>query len=437
MTAPRHVGPFPRIALIFGSGLTVIVLILPLLLSGVVPGRASPVPAPGQETTLTTGSGLFPTLSRMHLTNAGPDNSGLIDRNGGPILGTSPPSAGAEPPMSSPQPHAKPPLKIASFTASNTTLDLGMSTTFTTVISGGAAPFTYQYSSLPGGCLSANRSTLYCEPTSLGTAVTEVEVTDATHEEVTANRTITVSPALSSPTLTSNRSIVTVGIPFSLTVNVSGGSPPLRYAYYSLPSTCRSTDYPTISCTPGTQGNYTIRVVVSDSAGVDLTNNTSVRVNAYPSLAFSVTPSTKITVGSTVQFYLNATGGTPPLAFGVAGLPQGCQSENMPSFSCVPNETGTYTVNATVTDAFGVTQKVSLVLSVRAPSSPNAGAVSGVPWWEWAGIGIAVGLIVAVALFLFFQLRRKPPRFEGEPPVPDATSTPVWSEAGPEGAPNE
>jgi hypothetical protein len=295
---------------------------------------------------------------------------------------------------------------ITSFAASNTTLDLGMSTTYTAVVTGGLAPLTYLYSPLPGGCASMNASTLFCQPTSTGQTRTEVTVTDLAQVVATANVTATVFSALVPGALTSDRSQVTVSVPFRLSAASSGGAPPLSYVYTGLPASCTTSDQPTLTCTPGSASNYTVVVRISDAAGASVSASTIVRVNPYPTVTVSVTPA-EITIGASVTFTVDASGGTGPLTYSYEGLPSGCASVNASTLTCQPNATGTFDVNATVTDVLGVSATAPTIVTVNAASSTAAGTVAGVSWWIW--VVIIVVVIAAVASGLYLWLRRRPP----------------------------
>ena len=123
---------------------------------------------------------------------------------------------------------------ITSFQVSKTTLDLGMSTTFNSDVSGGTLPLSYVYSPLPMGCTTADLASFVCTPTSPGTLTTELTVTDSVGVVVTANVTVSVSPPLTSGSLTTDPAVVTVSVPFNLSAGSVGGSTPLTYAFAGL-----------------------------------------------------------------------------------------------------------------------------------------------------------------------------------------------------------
>ncbi len=68
--------------------------------------------------------------------------------------------------------------------------------TFTVVVTGGPAPYTYSWTGLPTGCASVNSAALICASTAQGAYTVSVKVTDATGASVTsAAQTVTVAKA--------------------------------------------------------------------------------------------------------------------------------------------------------------------------------------------------------------------------------------------------
>ncbi len=96
----------------------------------------------------------------------------------------------------------------ATLAATPAALTLGASTELTTVASDGTAPYSYAYSGLPAGCLSANAASLVCTPTSAGTFTVTVTVTDAAGAHATATTTLTVAAAGTATTTSGGFSIL-------------------------------------------------------------------------------------------------------------------------------------------------------------------------------------------------------------------------------------
>jgi YVTN family beta-propeller protein len=80
-------------------------------------------------------------------------------------------------------------------TATPAQITLGGSTTLAAVPSGGSAPFTFDYTTLPTGCMSLNRSSWSCTPTVTGSFTIGVVAVDAAGHRATASASLTVAAA--------------------------------------------------------------------------------------------------------------------------------------------------------------------------------------------------------------------------------------------------
>ncbi len=157
------------------------------------------------------------------------------------------------------------------------------------------------------------------------------------------------------------------GQPLSFSVSVTNGTAPYSYAYSGLPAGCASEELAAWSCTPTGNGTFSITVTVRDSLGYTATANTSVSlVPALSTGALTLTPAAT-DVDFPVNVSWSAQGGALPWTYAYAGLPPGCASVNGSAFSCAPTAAGTYVVEGTVTDGFGVRESAWAVLTVNGP----------------------------------------------------------------------
>ncbi len=302
---------------------------------------------------------------------------------------------------------------VSGFSASRSVLDVGMSTELTVDTAGGTPPLSFAYAGLPTGCTGTNSSTLNCTPTAQGVSTVEVTVSDLVGINATANLTLTVNPTLTVTSLIANRAAVTQGIPFALATNASGGSPSLSYAYTGLPASCLSLDRATLGCTPGSPGTYAITVNVTDAAGAYGLAATSVLVNPLPTVTGSGVAPEIITLGQSLTFWINATGGTGPLTYHWVNLPTGCAGGNVSTFTCTP--TATYsglTVTFWVSDSDNVSSPTAGLTPVVNPTSPSpsggTNGPGGIPWWVLIVIVVAI-LAGIVGSFLILRRGRTPP----------------------------
>jgi len=177
---------------------------------------------------------------------------------------------------------------IVSFQAVPPRVVLGNGTFFETVSSGGFGWTAYAYDGLPAGCLSSNTSALPCTPTVLGSFNVTVTVTNAydkTAEATTAIDIYRLSPPIIT-SFTSSPGRLYLGQTTTLIV-VAGGSG-LNFSFSGLPAGCASTDNSVLTCTPSEAGDFTVEVVVTDSAGL----------SAHATLALSVVTPPALTVSS-------------------------------------------------------------------------------------------------------------------------------------------
>lgn len=149
----------------------------------------------------------------------------------------------------------------------------------------------------------------------------------------------------------------------NFTANATGGSAPYAYAWSfgdgaKLTGANVSHVYPSV-------GNYTATVVATDAAKRSGTQNLALRV--VPRLSVSsltIAPPT-VALNQTVTLTTSASGGEPPLTYAYSGLPPGCGTRNLSSFSCQPSGGGNFRVDATVSDGLGQLGSVNSTLVVN------------------------------------------------------------------------
>ncbi|MDE1882132.1 MAG: hypothetical protein KGI89_16475, partial [Euryarchaeota archaeon] len=222
--------------------------------------------------------------------------------------------------------------------------------------SGGYPPYSYSYTGLPAGCLSADVAVLDCTPTSPGTASLVVSIKDHLGQVTTSSLSLPVSlRPVSVRTFTVAPTLVHPGQELWLNVSASGGNAPLFYAYTGLPTGCTSYDTAALVCIPQGTGKFVPLVNVSDSQGMWSRLSTTVQVS-YPTISIgsvTVAPS-PVDYGAPLWINVTASGGTPPLSYHYEGLPAGCTSSDAPSLQCFPTASGSFPVVVNVSDAVGV-----------------------------------------------------------------------------------
>jgi YVTN family beta-propeller protein len=157
------------------------------------------------------------------------------------------------------------PALTASVTVSNATLWLGDTVFISGLAGGGLAPYTYNFTGLPPGCVAQGTDQIGCFPTESGNYTIHFIVRDANAWSNSATQTlsITFDFIIIAPSNAAAGQMVVIR------VDSAPGVGKLSYTYSNLPPGCISQDTPTLNCTPTEPGKYQIGVTVKDQGGHD------------------------------------------------------------------------------------------------------------------------------------------------------------------------
>lgn len=274
----------------------------------------------------------------------------------------------------SPSFHATPalswtPLTIGSITATPSPAYVGNATTISTTASGGntSHPYTYAYSGLPAGCVSADAASISCTPTSSGTVTIVVRVNDS-GGNVTSNAIqLSVLPfTITSFSVTPSPDALGTSVTFQATYAGANGS--LTWVWSGLPAGCTApVNAKTLACTPTSAGTSSVSLKGTDSTlptGKSSTASTSLTVTPVSITSFVDSPSV-VYLGRGMNFTVSITGTTGFVTYSYAGLPIGCASANVSRLSCVARFPGSYTVTVTVRDSAGDSSSRAAFLTVN------------------------------------------------------------------------
>ncbi len=280
-----------------------------------------------------------------------------------------------------------PSLATPTMSSNRGSLDLGQSIVYQTAPSGGSGSYSYAWTGLPTGCVSANVVSLVCTPTAPGTFTPQVMVTDSNHATATSGSiTTAVSVDPSVPYVSVTRSTLDFGQSTSFSAGVAGGSGGNVYFWSGLPAGCPSAKILTDSCTPGTTGTFSVRVWVNDSTGTN-ESSSSLTLVVSPALGLAgLTASrTALDVGQSSTLVASGTGGTGTYSYGWARLPTGCAGGSSATITCLPGAAGTWTVEVWVNDSNGATSQTQLAVTVSA--DPTLTTPTATPSTSEVGVG--------------------------------------------------
>lgn len=177
------------------------------------------------------------------------------------------------------------PQLFAGLSVSNATPLLGQTLAFVVNASGGAPPYSFNYTGFPPGCISEDKAAVGCLPTQADYYNVTAEVRD--QNNVTVSSTVEIHVIFDFNVVVP--ATTSAGSPFTISVNTNesfsggtaveptGGFGAFTYNYSGLPPGCQSQDLPTITCTPSQIGEYEITVSVHDQVGDH--NSHTVRVD--------------------------------------------------------------------------------------------------------------------------------------------------------------
>jgi hypothetical protein len=309
---------------------------------------------------------------------------------------------------------------VASLTANPASTEVGRSFTVTAVVSGGTGALSYDYSGLPSGCSTANRSTLACTPAAAGSFTVRLSVIDNVGGGALASAAVTVVPGPSIGSVRVSPSAIDLTQWVTISIQASGGIAPYTVITSGLPSGCDALVAMSVTCQPSTTGAFPLTFTLTDHFGVTASGSATLVVNAWPAITSFAPSPTQVVNGSSVTFVAGTTGGTGGLTYVYYGLPSGCASVNRSTLTCAPTEVGNFTIEVAVADDVGgTTSAFSTLQVVPSPILPpphhtggpgggssSSASASSLPPAEAFSMGAAIG-IVALAILAGREIWRQ------------------------------
>jgi len=246
------------------------------------------------------------------------------------------------------------PYVAVSISPSSVVIDIVQSQLFTSNVTHGTTPYSYQWflNDVPvqGGTSSAWTFT----PSSSGSYTVYVNVTDSVGASSKSNSaTVTVNPALSvgiSPASVA----VDVDQSRQFAASVSGGTPPYSYQWYLSGVSVSGATGSSWTFTSNSSGSYDVYVNVTDSVDFRAKSNiASITVNPSPSVTIAPA-SVAMDVNQSQQFTSAISGGTSPYSYQWYLNGTLISGANSDSWTFAPTSSGSCTVYLYVTDSVGV-----------------------------------------------------------------------------------
>ncbi len=248
------------------------------------------------------------------------------------------------------------PLNLTN-TLPNGTVGVAYSATITA--SGGTSPYSCSISgTLPLG-LSLTGCVVGGTPTTAGSSIVTVKVTDAGSpaQNVSQVETIVIAPA--TLVLTSTLPNGTVGVSYSASITASGGTTPYSCSITGgLPGGLSLTGC-TVSGTPRTAGTVTVLVKVTDAESPAQNASANQPITISPAALSLTNTLPNGTVGVPYSALIGATGGVMPYSCSITGaLPAGLNLTGC-TVSGNPTTAGSSPITVKVSDSGSPTQNAS------------------------------------------------------------------------------
>jgi large repetitive protein len=240
-------------------------------------------------------------------------------------------------------------------------------------VSGGAPPYTWNATgSVPPGLTVFSSGIIQGIPTAAGNYTFVVSVTDRNQLSASKSFTVIITGPVLSISTTSPLPNASIGQAYSQTLVASNGTPPYTWIAGTgiPPGLSLGPSTGTISGTPSLVGSYTFSVSLTDSANNTASANFALTVTVQALTITTISPLFNGTVGVAYNQTLTASGGKAPYQWSViSGSTGGLTLDpNSGALQGTPQNTGTFTFTAQVSDSAGNTATQQFSLTVNTPT---------------------------------------------------------------------
>ncbi|MBL8234113.1 MAG: putative Ig domain-containing protein [Bryobacterales bacterium] len=301
-----------------------------------------------------------------------------------------------------------PPVSITTSALAQGTVSGAYSQTM--AATGGTGALNWSATGLPGSLSISSSGVITGTANAAGTYNVNFTAQDSVGATGSATLALTVvnPPVIS----TSSLPIGTSGVPYTHTMQASGGVGQLAWTATGLPAGLSLSAAGVISGTPGAHGTLPVQFTVTDT--FNSTGTATLNLTISPPLQITTEELPSTTVGRPYSFQIAANGGTGALTWTGVTLPPGTSLSSTGVLNGTTTQVGAWPLQVSVTDALNgppKTRHLSLVVnalpSIVTPSlpSPVAGtaysqtlqATGGTAPLTWSATGLPAGLIVSAA----------------------------------------
>lgn len=278
-----------------------------------------------------------------------------------------------------------PPTEPLSSTISPTSvrMDVGQSKTFTSTVTGGEQPYSYQWYINDSAVYGATSSTWNFTPSQAGYYSVYLEVIDSLNYQVQSN-TVNDIIVYNQPSVSINPFTVntTIGESQQLSSNVTGGVAPYTYQwYYANGTAIAGATASNLIFKANSTGTYNIYLNVNDSLSCKIkSNNAFINVYSKPTVIITLS-SVNMTVGTTQQFTSTLTGGLTPYTYQWYLNDTAISGATDSTWNFVPSTAGCCKVYLIITDSLNSSVQSNIVTNITinpqlAVSEDRVGEVS-------------------------------------------------------------
>ena len=257
-----------------------------------------------------------------------------------------------------------PPLTVT-INPTQARIALGQSQTFTSSVSGGATPYTYQWVLNNTVVSGATSSTWAFKPTQTGHYNVYLNATDSLNNKAQSNTVTDILvynqlTALISPTSAD----ITLGGSQQFTSAVTGGVSPYTYQWYLNSSRVPGATSSAWTFTPSSAGTYLVYLNVTDN--INNSGQSSDATVEVTSLTITISPThVQLYYGQSQTFSCDVTGGTPPYTYQWVLNDTAVPGATAATWMFTPRTNGNYNLYLNVTDSLNNKAQSNIVTDIN------------------------------------------------------------------------